>query len=641
MGEGDNTTDAKIDTGAAQLKPHTGGVGRAQWDLPPPASTPSAGNADKTALVSLSVEKAPKSDPESPIPHSADYSIKISPHIRNQPFLVPGMDPPTLSRGGSLEEDPPPALRTAELPDAGGAQATVVADVPKRGDENTDAKKPSGPNRSTFSERAASLPASSGLLDTDKRMVSERKKGAGFERSVSAFDIEPNSSSSSRSSGLFRKKALMVKALVHAKNANGGIERHESDPRIPKTPRTLARPAVRSTEAQSDLLKEVGRFLDTTDVVHHYDVGQQEKRQTSAVTRVRSLIVLAQVVCVVYAVLILVERDSGHPGQPGLTVWNTGSMSEQGDWTSFDDLCTAKCAPDKWLKASPAICEKDLLCSWGLAEVLLLAGARVTAYAMYAPLIMIFVSKCKGIGTILHGSGLELWLPLPELHELHVLLGHELWTLGVAHTLFHLVRWGLHGSASIKLLWSSACGRSGAIAMFMLLPIMFMAGPRRLRKAVSWEMRKGMHMASIGYAIALCFHSTNMAGVMAFSLLIYVADVLLVYGKFTWKSEDTLFSNVGTGTQVSFRMPAGRAKVVTGFINLCVPFVSPSEWHPFSCYSDPKHEGHLCIYAQSVDGGWTEKLNRLVTHDTHMPVWVQGAARSTFLLVAVSDRRCV
>jgi hypothetical protein len=139
-GEGDNTTDAKMDTGAAQFnKPHTAGVGGAQWDLPPPASTPSAGNADKTAVVSLSVEKAaPNSDPESPLPHSADYSIKISPHVRNQPFLVPGMDPPTLSRGGSLE-DHPPAFGTAELPYAGGAQATVVADVPQSGDEKTDA----------------------------------------------------------------------------------------------------------------------------------------------------------------------------------------------------------------------------------------------------------------------------------------------------------------------------------------------------------------------------------------------------------------------------------------------------------------------------------------------------------------------
>jgi hypothetical protein len=138
VGEGDNTTDAKMDTGAAQFKPHTAGIGGAQWDLPPPASTPSAGNADKTALVSLSVEKAPNSDPESPIPHSADYSIKISPHTRNEPFLVPGMDPPTLSRGGSLE-DPPPAFGTAELPYAGGAQVTVLADVPKSGDEKTDA----------------------------------------------------------------------------------------------------------------------------------------------------------------------------------------------------------------------------------------------------------------------------------------------------------------------------------------------------------------------------------------------------------------------------------------------------------------------------------------------------------------------
>jgi hypothetical protein len=48
-------------------------------------------------------------------------------------------------------------------------------------------------------------------------------------------------------------------------------------------------------------------------------------------------------------------------------------------------------------------------------------------------------------------------------------------------------------------------------------------------------------------------------------------------------------------------------------------------WHPFSCYKDPMRDEHMCIYAQSVPAGWTEKLQGIVTHDTHMPVWVQGS----------------
>jgi hypothetical protein len=470
-----------------------------------------AGRAHELDVVTVSVERSQSPSPKAP---SADlFALKVAPSKRTPD--VPA--PPVLRMQETIVEEsaPKPA---PPVPDSGKDTSAGIRKSPSRSAD--PARTHSVPEIVSVQGGADAMQVRS---PKPLRAVSEVLKVDGPSRAGSA---------------LFRKKALEVKQVISSKNSMTALARTSSN----------RGPVARSAPVHHDLLKEVGHFLDTTDVVAHYNVGKQEKRQTSAVKRVKYLTILAQVACMIYAGLILVDRYQDNPGQPGLTVWDTKQY-----YTPFDALCDAKCA-EKWAKPSPAICEKDLLCSWGLAEVLLLAAARVTAYAMYAPLIFIFVSKCKGIGTILHGSGLELWLPLPELHEFHVLMGHELWILGLAHTVCHLIRWGLRGSASFKLLWSSACGRSGAIAMFMLMPIMFMAGPRRLRKLVSWEVRKVMHMTSIGYAIALCFHSTNMAGVMAFSLLLYVADVLLVYGMFTWKSEETLFSNVGTGTQVSYNI---------------------------------------------------------------------------------------
>jgi hypothetical protein len=69
-------------------------------------------------VVTVGVKKAPASYRELRMPHSADYSITISPNFHNRPFVLPGMDPPKLSRGESIQEDLAPAFA-----------------VPTRGDE--------------------------------------------------------------------------------------------------------------------------------------------------------------------------------------------------------------------------------------------------------------------------------------------------------------------------------------------------------------------------------------------------------------------------------------------------------------------------------------------------------------------------
>ena len=124
VGEADEF-DANWNVRGAQSKPHAAAtdVAGAQSDLP----TLSAGDAAQTAVVTVIVENALDSNHESLIPHSADYSLKISPHFKNQPFMMPCMSPPALSRAGSLEKETVPAFAVPKNSDDKTMDAEIGA----------------------------------------------------------------------------------------------------------------------------------------------------------------------------------------------------------------------------------------------------------------------------------------------------------------------------------------------------------------------------------------------------------------------------------------------------------------------------------------------------------------------------------
>jgi hypothetical protein len=117
-----------------------------------------------------------------------------------------------------------------------------------------------------------------------------------------------------------------------------------------------------------------------------------------------------------------------------------------------------------------------------------LAISRASAFSMYPMLVVVFVTKMKATQCFLGRTPLSMYLTiLNQAHEHHhhagAYLAFDVWV----HTLFHTLRWASQGNSG--LLWTSAAGLSGLIAVIGTLLIAF---PMMYCKdRLSYEVRKG------------------------------------------------------------------------------------------------------------------------------------------------------
>jgi hypothetical protein len=293
----------------------------------------------------------------------------------------------------------------------------------------------------------------------------------------------------------------------------------------------------------------------------------------------------------------------------------------------------------------PSIARNELICSQGAVQLWLLMISRTSAFAMYPALVLVFLSKCKALNMHLSHSVVALILPVTDLHSFHVFVGHQIWILTLVHTACHVARWAIRGeqlcdvepggypatAPSNSLLWTSTCGRSGLAAIGLLLPIVIlMSLPQSVRSKISWEVRKSAHNLASVFGFALLFHNINVLAVMITTVLVYILDRIVVYMFHTARIETTLFTNQGTGTLLSLKLPADSKGMLNnrGFINLCIPWASPYQWHPFSFYREPQRPDYAFVFIQQVGGpdSWTSRVQESVKYHTHRPVWIQGTA---------------
>ena len=115
----------------------------------------------------------------------------------------------------------------------------------------------------------------------------------------------------------------------------------------------------------------------------------------------------------------------------------------------------------------------------------------------------------------------------------------------------------------------------------------------------------------IVFAVAMVFHApdTHLAVVVGVVVLAYALDVLYCSLGLTYKVPTSRFRRLERGVEVSFRNPRGFRNDVTGYVQICIPWISTTEWHAFSVYplaSDPLGSSSVCV---SVVGDWTSKTS--------------------------------
>jgi hypothetical protein len=110
--------------------------------------------------------------------------------------------------------------------------------------------------------------------------------------------------------------------------------------------------------------------------------------------RLGRIVGLAQWACVIYASFVLLPASTS--GQ-GFAIGAAEYGSNKG----------------------PVLCPRASICSEGWLELVLIATARLSAYYMLPSMVVVFLSKCKGMNTALEMTLVSLWVPLSDLHTLH------------------------------------------------------------------------------------------------------------------------------------------------------------------------------------------------------------------------------
>lgn len=302
--------------------------------------------------------------------------------------------------------------------------------------------------------------------------------------------------------------------------------------------------------------------------------------------------------------------------------------------TSFSPKPVGLLRKDNWICPRKTVCAEDW---WSLA---LLAVSRSSAYFNYPLMMMLFLSKANNLRTFLQRTPLSLFVPFYDLHRIHTVAGGIVGVSIMIHGACHILRWVLQGN--VAFLWTSHPGRSGCIALVITPLITWPMLYPRFKKALSWEWRKGLHYLSIVWGFCAMFHApqTHIAYLMGIPLCVYLLDFLVGVFFRSYRVETSTFCRLECGTQLTFEHPPGFTSDGTGYLMVCVPWISKHQWHAFSLFAHPSLPNHSCV-CMVINGDWTGELHDSVRQPTTRPVWIAGPFASPYATAIEYDNLIV
>ena len=227
-----------------------------------------------------------------------------------------------------------------------------------------------------------------------------------------------------------------------------------------------------------------------------------------------------------YAALILIPYPGLRAyGIPGLLHIRPNSTSHVSTHVSVDAF----------------LCPREMICSEGLVQLLLIATARISAYALYVVFALALVTKCYCLVLWLSGSALAIYIPFKWTHEMHRLTGIIFVVCSLIHTVAHVIRWGLRGGGSyISRMLLHPAGLSGCVAVFFslvaILPMWWHEWAKKLK--LTFEIRHTMHLLVVCMGFALLWHHLHLIIFCLASFGLWAADRSFLFFFRTIRVED-------------------------------------------------------------------------------------------------------
>ena len=305
-----------------------------------------------------------------------------------------------------------------------------------------------------------------------------------------------------------------------------------------------------------------------------------------------------------------------------LVLWYAAAIFFPRDSTSFNRAATKIFWTDGALETSingtDTVCPKEELCAEGWGEIVLLMLSRLTAFAMYVTISLVYVTKCHSLTHFLARTYIAELIPLEYLHLAHKTQGLLFFVLAVLHTIGHLLRWGVRGESARMI--SKSVGVSGIVALLVMVVIVASMALPALKRRWSFELRINLHAGRIVECLllaALLIHSTR-AGLMTLLFMgVWFLDVLYMLLMRTWRLEVVELTRIAAdgkdgaqdstaGVQMLWRNPDGFEPTSGEYVLVQFPWLPEGgdEWHPFSIYlREATVEGKQMMKRESVVGG--------------------------------------
>ncbi len=149
---------------------------------------------------------------------------------------------------------------------------------------------------------------------------------------------------------------------------------------------------------------------------------------------------------------------------------------------------------------------KPNICSEGVSQIILVAIARLVAFASYGMVGFVFVSKMHSTIHFLSSTIFSQTAPIENMHRLHSIVGMIYGYLVLVHVIAHIVRWSMRGE--IGLLVNSSPGLSGIVGMLsMIVVILSMTLAKRFQRKITFEARSTAHWCFTLLVLAMAFHT--------------------------------------------------------------------------------------------------------------------------------------
>lgn len=274
------------------------------------------------------------------------------------------------------------------------------------------------------------------------------------------------------------------------------------------------------------------------------------------------------------------------------------------------------------------VCPRDTVCAHNAFGLFCLAMAKGSTYLDYPLYMLMFLSMTRNINSWLQTTIIAEMFHFTRLNALHRKAGTFIGFEVFWHTFWHAARWGVEGN--IGFVVSTQTGLTGLVSLaaipFIVIPMVL------CRQKMSFELRKYLHyFSSFVWAGSIMFHApaTNIAWVIGTCFFLYIIDH--IYGLLiqTRRVPSAQFSRVGNSVVIRMKRPKGFSNIEGTFCYINLPWLSKSQWHAFSLYSDPFDKDYLFICA-TVAGDWTGKLHEIVQQPTVRRCWIYGPFPSPF-----------